>query len=196
MNVTNPYAQAGWAGSNGTTPLPSLFGALPFPSQPPESSIHRFKFTSFNPDILNCVLYGPQSHAYFRVLNNTPSQNFTMFQNREGKSIAVIEWRQSPGAVVEIRDIIRKQLVSSWLPLSSDRTYRFMKARDRTFVWVPQNQYVGLYTYGTTNPELYAKLSRTEGCVTLEISSVAIQIGLFECCVVAVVLLQSGRSID
>ncbi|KAJ4467244.1 hypothetical protein J3R30DRAFT_3718147 [Lentinula aciculospora] len=197
MNITNPYAQAGWASSSGAGgPAPSIFGALPFSSSPSSPSIHQFKFTAFNPDILDCTILGPQSSSYFRVLNNTPSPNFTLFQNREGKSIAVIEWRESSGPVVEVRDIIHKQFVSSWLQLSTDRKYRHMKARDRNFVWVPQDQYVGLYTYGTTTPELYARLSRTEGGVTLEITSTAIREGLLECCIVAVVLLQSGRTIE
>ncbi|KAJ3932484.1 MAG: hypothetical protein NXY57DRAFT_1038382 [Lentinula lateritia] len=196
MNL-NPYAQAGWGGSSGGSgPAPSIFGALPFSSQATGPSIHEFRFTAFNPDILDCTVLGPSSNTYFRVLNNTPSQNFTLFQNREGKSIAVLEWRGSSGVVVEVRDVIRKQFVASWLQLSTDGKYRFMYAHDRTFVWVPQDGYVGLYTYGTTTPELYARLSRTDGGVTLEITSTAIRESLLECCVVATVLLQSGRSID
>ncbi|KAJ3880443.1 hypothetical protein F5051DRAFT_160205 [Lentinula edodes] len=196
MNL-NPYAQAGWGGSSGGNgPAPSIFGALPFSSQSTGPSTHKFQFTAFNPDILDCTVLGPSSNTYFRVLNNTPSQNFTLFQNREGKSIAVLEWRGSSGVVVEVRDIIRKQFVASWLQLSTDGKYRFMNAHDRTFVWVPQDEYVGLYTYGTTTPELYARLSRADGGVTLEITSTAIRESLLECCVVATVLLQSGRSID
>lgn len=122
MYSTNPYAQAGWStGSSGSAPLPSIFGALPFSGQSSGPSIHQFEFANPDPDILNCTVIGPQSKTYFRILNNTPSRNFTLVQNRDGASIAVIEWRQSPGAVVEIRDIIRKQLVSTWLPLSEDR---------------------------------------------------------------------------
>ncbi|KIK54834.1 hypothetical protein GYMLUDRAFT_176576 [Collybiopsis luxurians FD-317 M1] len=196
MNITNPYAQAGWAGSNGSAPLPSIYGALPFSSPSSGPSIYQFQFVSFSPDILNCTVLGPQSKPYFRLVDNAPSHNFTLLQDRDGKSLAVVEWRQSPGAVVEIRDIIRKQLVSSWLPLSADRKYRYMNALNRTFVWVPQNGNVGLYTYGTTTPELYARFVRAEGGVTLEITSTAIQIGLLESCVMAVALLQSGRFID
>ncbi|KAJ3781170.1 hypothetical protein GGU10DRAFT_390819 [Lentinula aff. detonsa] len=197
MNITNPYAQAQWANSSSEhASAPSLFGALPFPSSPLRPSIHLFHFTNLNPDILNCTVVGPKSIPYFRVSNNNPSPNFTLFQNREGRSIAIIEWIGSAGPVVEVRDIIHKQFVATWLQLTSDRKHRLMKARDRTFVWVPQDERVGLYTYGTTTPELYARLSRTEGGFTLEITSTAIQEGLIECCVVAAVLMQSGRLIE
>ncbi|KAE9394330.1 hypothetical protein BT96DRAFT_827877 [Gymnopus androsaceus JB14] len=198
MNITNPYAQAGWSSSgnsNGSAPPPSIFGALPWFSEDsdPSSSI---SLHLFNPDILNSTLMGPQSRPYFRVINNAPSRDFTLIQNRDGGSVAIIEWRES-GAVVEVRDIIRKQLVSTWLPLSGDQKYRFMNARDRTMVWVPKNELVELYTYGTTTPELYARIgSQREGKITLEISSTAMQIGLLECCVVAAILLRSGRIID
>ncbi|KAJ3717056.1 hypothetical protein C8R42DRAFT_588095 [Lentinula raphanica] len=199
MNV-NPFSQAGWAsssGGHGSAP-PSIFGALPFASSPSASTIYKFRFTDLNPDILDCTVVGPSSVPYFRVTNNSPSPNFTLFQNREGKSIAVIEWRDSTGPVVEIRDIVRKQFVATWLQLSSDRQQRFMKARDRTFVWVPQGAQVGLYTYvSNTTPELYARISRTsEGEVVLEATSTAIQEGYLDCCVVAAVLLQSGRMLE
>ncbi|KAF5340866.1 hypothetical protein D9757_015136 [Collybiopsis confluens] len=121
MNLTNPYSQAGWGSSNGSSPVPSIFGALPFSSTASGPSLHQFQFTSLNPDVLNCTVIGPQSKTYFRILDNTPSQDFTLFQNRDGKSVAVVEWRRAPGTVVEVRDIIRKQLVSAWLPLSADR---------------------------------------------------------------------------
>jgi len=55
---------------------------------------------------------------------------------------------------------------------------------------------IQLYTHGTANPELYAKVIRGEGYVALDITTHAIQLGLLEPCVVAVVLMQSGRHID
>ncbi|KAJ3969579.1 hypothetical protein EV361DRAFT_998694 [Lentinula raphanica] len=185
--TTNPYAQAGWA-SQGSTP--SIF------SSPAVPSIHQFRFTNLNPNILDCTVVGPRSVPYFRVTNNSPTPNFTLFQNQEGKSIAVIEWRESTGPVVEVRDIIRKQFVATWLQLSSNRQYRFMQVHDRTFVWMPKGENVELYTYGTGSPVFYAKLSRTRREVVLDMTSAAVQEGLLDCCVVAVVLLQSGRLIE
>ena len=125
MNITNPYAQVGWAGtgnSNRSAPIPSIFGALPSPfhSSPTPNSIHRFEFTGSNPDVQNCTVVGPQSKTYFQILNNTPSQNSTLIQNGDGASIALIQWAHSSGALVEVRDIIRRQLVAQWLPLSED----------------------------------------------------------------------------
>ncbi|THV03706.1 hypothetical protein K435DRAFT_715368 [Dendrothele bispora CBS 962.96] len=201
MHGTNPYAQSGWTNSSfpssGSGLQPSVYGALPFTSVGGSApTIHRFRFTSFNPDICNCTVVGPNSKTYFQIMNNTPTTGFTLFQNRDGKSFGVIEWRQSPGTVVELRDVVKKQLVSSWLALSQDRSYRHMTVGNRGFVWVPRDDYIGLYSHGTADPQLYAKVARGDGHVALDITSAAIQLGLLEPCVVAVVLLQSGRHID
>lgn len=122
MNITNPYAQwrSGSGYCNGSSPLPSLHGALPFTSEGSKPDIHHFHFTLFNPDILNSTVIGPRSRPYFRIIS-IPSQNSTLIQDCDAGSVAVIEWSESAGATVEIRDIVHKQLVSSWLPLSADK---------------------------------------------------------------------------
>ena len=62
----------------------------------------------------------------------------------------------------------------------------------------PRRHSIQLYTVptGSAQPELYARVTRAEGSVTLEIVAEAIQKGLLEVCIVAVVLMLSGRSID
>ncbi|ESK89078.1 hypothetical protein Moror_5353 [Moniliophthora roreri MCA 2997] len=199
MNINNPFAQGGWSNTNSSSQYPNLepsvYGALPYSSgssNTTPNSVLTFQFTAFNPTILNCTVLGPGSTPYFRVVDNNP---FTVFQNKDGRSIAVIEWRQSPGTVVEVRDIIQKQLVSTWLALSPDRTYRTMIARNMSLVWLPRDDYVGLFTTGSS-ADLYAKIIRGNSSVTLQITSQAVQLGLLESCIVAVVLLQSGRRID
>ncbi|KAF9258403.1 hypothetical protein L218DRAFT_877186 [Marasmius fiardii PR-910] len=195
----NPFAQGGWTGSGSSSqyPEPSIYGALPFSagsSSSPNDSILTFTFTSFDPNITNCIVLGPNSRPFFRIIDNSPSTGFTLFQNNEGRSIAIIEWMRS-ATVVEIRDIVQKQLVSSWLAVSQDRSYRTMIARNRSFVWTTRENYVGLFTPGPSS-QCYAKVIRGEESVVLQITAQAVQLGLLESCVVAVVLLQSGRQID
>ncbi|KAK1219767.1 hypothetical protein PQX77_017507 [Marasmius sp. AFHP31] len=198
----NPYGQAGWPsqGSSSQYPTisPSIYGALPSSGGGSSSSddyLLSFHFAC-NPTITNAVVTGPNNRTYFRIIDNNPSAGFTLFQNGEGKSVAIIEWRRSPGTIVEIRNIVEKQPVAAWLSLSPDKTYRIMKARNMTLAWVPRNDFVGLFSTGTSAVECYAKIIRGEGYVTLQMTSRAAQLGLLEPCVVAAVLLQSGRKID
>lgn len=44
-------------------------------------------------------------------------------------------------------------------------------------------------------PELLAHISRADGIITLHIAATAMQLGLLEACIVAVLVLQSGRPI-
>jgi hypothetical protein len=53
-----------------------------------------------------------------------------------------------------------------------------------------------LYSAGLASPQTYARITREEGAVALDITAEAIQIGLLEVCVAAAFLLQSGRRID
>lgn len=49
---------------------------------------------------------------------------------------------------------------------------------------------------GLGAPQTYARISRQEASVTLELTTEAIQIGLLEVCIAATLLLQCGRNID
>lgn len=88
-----------------------------------------------------------------------------------------------------------------------------MTAKGKTFVWAPDEESIcvrvmsiplsvsfivifQLYSSGLGVPQTYARVTREEGAVALEISEEAIQIGLLEICVTAAFLLQSGRKID
>ncbi|THU75556.1 hypothetical protein K435DRAFT_706920 [Dendrothele bispora CBS 962.96] len=203
MHCTNPYAQSGWTNSSFPQACselsglqPSVYGALPFTSVSGDTpTFYRFCFISDGCNFT--VVDPPKSKTYFWIMDNTPTTGFMLFQNRDRKIFAVIEWRLSPGTVVEVRDVVKKQLVSSWLALSQDRSYRHMTIGGRSFVWVPRDDYIGLYSHGIANPELYAKVTKVDPSqVVLDITSAAIRLGLLDPCVVAVVLLQSGRHID
>ncbi|KAK7057891.1 hypothetical protein R3P38DRAFT_2497574 [Favolaschia claudopus] len=218
----NPYAQSGWAnaanpnaGSSGTVPQPSIFGALPYasPRNPPPTFV-PFRITSSSPsptttsssssssnttpEILDSTVTGPPHHSrtYFRVRTDAPTVGFTVIHNSATKEpVGVIEWRKHP--VIEIRNILPKQPTGKWLELSADRTYRTMTARGKTFVWAPDGNYICLYAPGLNAPETYARVSREEsGSILLELTPEAIQLGLLEVAVAAALLLQCGRKVD
>ncbi|KAG7442342.1 uncharacterized protein BT62DRAFT_1010618 [Guyanagaster necrorhizus] len=207
MHTNNPYAQAGWfnpdnadsinntAWSPANPPQASIYGALPFPPPPTQQSAYSFTF-SYRHSILNSTITGPNDRPYFRVVNDSPSQGKTVIQNHEGHNFTIIEWKSHP--VVEIRELLDKQTVASWLPLSSDKTQRAMFARGKWYSWVPYENTICLFTatYGSTPPSPIAKILRGDRTVTLDITGQAIQIGLLEICIVATVLLQSERNID
>ncbi|KAJ6626699.1 hypothetical protein B0H10DRAFT_507207 [Mycena sp. CBHHK59/15] len=198
----NPYAQGGWtnsanpnASSSGNIPpQPSLFGALPYPSQASPPTFITFTFTSFNPTILTSIVTGPQSRTYFTVQTDSPTVGFTVLHNAGNQPMVIIEWLKHP--VIEIRDIISKRPTSQFLALSSDSRHRTMTARGKTFVWAPDGNCICLYGPGLGVPQIFARVSRLEDSVVLEMTTEAIQIGLLEACATAALLLQSGRNID
>ncbi|KAJ6508126.1 hypothetical protein C8R45DRAFT_1089334 [Mycena sanguinolenta] len=71
-----------------------------------------------------------------------------------------------------------------------------MTAKGKTFVWAPDGESVCLYSPGLGAPQTYARVTREEGAVALDITAEAIQIGLLDVCVAAALLLQCGRNID
>ncbi|KAJ7627011.1 hypothetical protein FB45DRAFT_835313 [Roridomyces roridus] len=202
----NPYYQGGWpnagpsssAGNSPVVPQPSIFGALPYASTPtspgPPPTFMSFRFTTFNPTILDSTVVGPKAQAYFLSNTDTPSPGFTVVHNSANKPIIVIQWARHP--VIEICDILSKRHTSKWLTLSPDKSFRTMSARGRTFVWVPEGQYISLYSSGLGAPQIYGRILRGEETVTLELTTEAIQVGLLEVCVAATLLLQCGRNID
>ncbi|KAJ6459972.1 hypothetical protein C8R45DRAFT_1056190 [Mycena sanguinolenta] len=199
---SNPYTQGGWqsssnpraSSSSNTVPQPSLFGALPFVTPNPIPMFVSFRFTSFSPSILNSTVMGPQGKTYFRVSTDVPTPGFTVITNSTNQPTIIIEWRKHP--VLEIRDIVPKQQSSQWLALAPEKRYRTMTAKGKTFVWAPDGESVCLYSPGLGAPQTYARVTREEGAVALDITAEAIQIGLLDVCVAAALLLQCGRNID
>lgn len=137
----NPYAQGGWKAParNAPAPLgnfppqPSIFGALPFSTPVPAPTMLSFTFTSFNPNILNSTVTGPQSRVYFQLTTDTPTVGFTVVFDAAGQPVAVIEWLDQP--VVEIRGILAKRAASQWLSLAQNR--RFVPAALSPLVTYP-----------------------------------------------------------
>lgn len=123
----NPYAQGGWknaANSNAissstTWPQPSIFGALPYPTQNPPSMFVAFRFTSFSPSIFNSTVMGPQAKTYFRVNTDIPTPGFTVIANAANQPVIIIEWSKHP--VLEIRGFVSKRRSSQWLELAPEK---------------------------------------------------------------------------
>ncbi|KAJ7732760.1 hypothetical protein DFH07DRAFT_780867 [Mycena maculata] len=175
----NPFSQGGWNGggsSSGTVPQPSIFGALPYPTQNAVPTLLPFRITSFNPTILQSTITGANLVPYFRVRTDTPTPGFTVVHNAANEPTIVIEWARHP--VVEIRGVVSKRRTKEWLVLSADKTYRTMRALGKTFVWAPDGATICLYSVGLGAPQLYAQVSREEDAVILELTAEAVQIGL------------------
>jgi hypothetical protein len=124
MHYQNPFgswAEAGQGHSSGslwgTSPAPSVFGALPYPSAP--SNTVTYYFTSFKPNILNCSVLGPQNQVYYQIVTDNSMPGYTVIKNAEGKNTSLIEWQAHP--FVEIRGTLVKQNVMNWLRLSQDQ---------------------------------------------------------------------------
>ncbi|KAJ6616764.1 hypothetical protein B0H10DRAFT_2389546 [Mycena sp. CBHHK59/15] len=192
----NPYAT--WSSSNSKRvvgQVPSVHGALPFAADPSISNLVTFYFTAFNPTILNCTVIGRNTFPYFRITTDSSMPGYTVVKNTDGKKIALIEWKDRP--LIEVREILSKQMVSQWLPLSADASHRTMKVNGGHYIWAPQEQTICLYPAGTATPELLARIFRGEdGTVSLELTPTAVAAGLLETSVVATLLLQCGHKID
>lgn len=87
-----------------------------------------------------------------------------------------------------------------------------MQVQGRLYRWVPQDNNIcvsdfqsylsayidalQLFNSGPGPAMIHAKITRATGRIILEMTTDALNAGLLEACVVAAVLLQSGRNID
>ncbi|EEB94968.1 hypothetical protein MPER_06135 [Moniliophthora perniciosa FA553] len=187
----NPFSS--WNSSSGNTP--SVYGALPSAGSPPSlPGVHRFVFTSFNPDILNCTVIGPNTQPHYYIATDS---RFTVLKRTDGKAFGVIEWQSHP--IVEIKDLVRKQFSSGFLRLASDGRSRAMGFNEGEYFWVPQQApSEGICLYPARSSECIARITRDShgGSIILEVTQNAVQAGLLLPCVLTTVLIQSGRQID
>ncbi|KAF9477801.1 hypothetical protein BDN70DRAFT_945970 [Pholiota conissans] len=203
MFTNNPYAQAGWYNPQNphsindgpwhpNSSYPPTYGALP-PLDDKPASVLTFTFTSFNPDLFNCVVVGPKDRKYFEVR----TQDNNTIISKPGEQFASIQWARHP--TVEARGILSRQLTKDFLKLSSDQTYRSMLVGNKVYSWIPRgSRGIYLYSHGPNPPEQFARISLNNGnnTILLEITSEAFQAGLFEPCIISTVLLFSARNID
>ncbi|KAF8969227.1 hypothetical protein BDZ97DRAFT_1754819 [Flammula alnicola] len=205
MHTNNPFAQGGWYNpenpnsintpSWSTPPIrqPSVFGALPSLDAPfAEMGPITFRLAPSYPDILNCSLFTPRGEPYLEIVTDHHSSRVcTYFRKRDGTLLAFIEWEQQ--ATITISGIISKEPVNQWLALSPDKMRRMMFVKNRPFTWVPQANQITLFAVGSVIQHPIGTISRQTNCVTLQLTSEAMQAGLLESSIVATVLLQSGR---
>ncbi|KAF8842903.1 hypothetical protein BDN67DRAFT_1009367 [Paxillus ammoniavirescens] len=199
MYGTNPFsAEEAWNAGSGrsTGGAPSVFGALPYPTasanQVSLNELVTFRFTSFNPTILNCTVIGPNNETYFRVVTDASMQGYTVLKNSRGSNIALVEWQTHPN--VEARGVAAKQPVAQWLQLASDRSSRYMMHNGVGYSWAPSDRFLHLSVTGTS--DWLARVSKTYGSVVLEVTHRAMQLGLLDAAILGTILLQCGKNID
>ena len=124
MYTNNPYAQGGWYNPENSRSInngpwcpnalhPPTFGALP-PSKT-NSSILTFEFSSFQPDILNSVVTGPDNREFFRIRTTTPACT-VIYKCGTQTPFCTINWQTYP--MVEAEGIIGRQRTGEFLKLS------------------------------------------------------------------------------
>ncbi|KAJ4475514.1 hypothetical protein J3R30DRAFT_3294534 [Lentinula aciculospora] len=196
--MANPYAI--WNTSRNDTakfrgtadPLPSIYGALPFPSPSLNPSpFMTFAFTDFKPSIVNCTILGPNNSPQFRVVTDSAMPGYTILKMMNGKNSAMIEWQEP--AKVEVRGMISKQRASDFLKIPFDRRYRIMVIRSKEYIWIPNGNTISLYT---ASSGILGRISRSVRAITLEMSQHAIRAGLLQACIITTILLQSREIID
>ena len=121
-------------------------------------------------------------------------QYATMITKRNGDPVARIEWNAYPW--VEIPNVVDRQPVSQWLPLYADMSHRMMRVNGRNYYWVPQDGAILLKTTWPNQPnDQLERITQNPGKAMLELTTRAINSGLFETAVVATLLFQTGRNL-
>ena len=150
-----------------------------------------FESSHTHPKILNCSIIGPGRQTYLSAMS---VQYATIITKRNRDPVARIEWNAHPW--VEIPNVVDRQPVSQWLPLSADMSHRMMRLNGQNYYWVPQDGAILLKTTWPNQPnEQLGKITRNPGKAMLELTAQAINSGLFETDVVATLLLQSRRNL-
>ncbi|EDR00903.1 uncharacterized protein LACBIDRAFT_333766 [Laccaria bicolor S238N-H82] len=129
--TNNPYAQGGWYNPQNPHSInsqpwlhyshPATYGVLPSVETTPPTKL-SFEFSPTHPNILNSSVTGPGSQTYLSAMS---VQYSTIVTKSNGDPVARIEWHTHPW--VEVPGVVDRQLVSQWLPLSADMSYRAMQ---------------------------------------------------------------------
>ncbi|KDQ53358.1 hypothetical protein JAAARDRAFT_137147, partial [Jaapia argillacea MUCL 33604] len=176
---------------------PSIYGALPYPTpiSPPLPDTVNFAFTHLEPTILNSTFVNSRQEPVGSVYTDS-LRVFTLLKDNDRRSMAMVEWRMDGGPAVEIRGVVKQQRVGKWLPLSDDARSRTMKVNAVSYVWTKKGDYICLCSAADSTSFVITRITKTPTCINLEMSQVAIGLGLLEPCVVAAVLLLCGRKLD
>ncbi|TFK26581.1 hypothetical protein FA15DRAFT_654254 [Coprinopsis marcescibilis] len=169
----------------------SVYGALPYPT---DANMTAFYFTNFTPNIFNATVVGPKAQVFYRIVTDNQMPGYTIVKNAEGGNVSLIEWQNHP--FIEIRGMVAKQNVTSWLRLSPNQDSRLMDLGGVRYAWVPRNSSINLYATSSGTPAFCGRVTRSNGGVVLELTAEALQRGLLDVVVTACLLLQCGRNID
>ncbi|KAF9537127.1 hypothetical protein CPC08DRAFT_731442 [Agrocybe pediades] len=168
-----------------------------------ETGWHAFTF-SYNPDIANCIVTGPNCevngpYPNVRVADVRTQFIETKFKTGSGQTFATIQWGDFP--VVEIVGILQRQYAGQFLRLKVEpdytTSYRRMSVGDKAYRWTERGS-AGTYLYreGDYDMDPLARIRMVDSRrVILELKGEAFPAGLFQPCITAAVLLYSGRNL-
>ncbi|KAF9491200.1 hypothetical protein BDN71DRAFT_1498151 [Pleurotus eryngii] len=166
---------------------------------PDSSRIISFAFSS---SILNSHLMGPDLQPYYRVFTDSFGHATHIFS--QGHEIACIRWAAKRIKLSSITGGEDGTPISEWLSESPNievigRVLRYMDFSGAKYSWIRKDNRYSLYTslkMGAT-PAWMARIIDEEGGVArVELFADSIWRGLLDPCVIAAVLLFSGRDID
>ncbi|KAJ2925400.1 hypothetical protein H1R20_g11673, partial [Candolleomyces eurysporus] len=192
MFYNHPFEAWSQASGSAQSQGPSVFGALPYPADP--STMTSFFFTSYNPNIFNCTVVGPKAQPCYQIVTDDQMPGYTVVKDMEGKNVSLIEWQKQP--FIEIRGMVSKQAIGTWLRLSPNKDSRAMEVRGMKYMWVPKEKTINLYAATSGNPKFVARINRSNGAIVLDFTPEAMQLGLLEPVITACLLMQCGRNID
>ncbi|KAF8162599.1 hypothetical protein B0H34DRAFT_691981 [Crassisporium funariophilum] len=208
MFTTNPYGQARGAGRfpleghswPHALPHSPTFGALPPTVIESSPKWIAFTFVSADGDLLDCSVGCSRKKSFFDISTTSCSTlpTMTTIRKHDGTTLARVEWRTA--ATVEIMDLVPKQLVSEWITTSTKaRNARVIHVGKKQYVWEVHNNTLYLYSSKSEEdetPEILAKFLRRRESLVLELTPRAIQLGLLDLSVVALVLITTHHKFE
>jgi hypothetical protein len=75
-----------------------------------------------NPDPLNATVIVPNGQVYYQITTNQSLAGYTEVKDGQQNRIGLIEWASHPPHV-QVRTVLSRRRVGSWLVLSRDGTY-------------------------------------------------------------------------
>ncbi|KIM40762.1 hypothetical protein M413DRAFT_412913 [Hebeloma cylindrosporum] len=210
MDRVNPFAQAGWynppnqliPSQRTWTPSSShspTFGALPHgTTTEPSPEWVRLTFVSADGDILDCSVVGSGNQTFYEIsTEDQPNASMvTTFAKLNGTHFARIEWERVP--LVEINGLLHKQRANEWItPFTESRHARKMVINHKEYVWERHRDTIYLYRISETcdSPELCAKFYRKRENLLFDITPKAIQLGILEPAIVALMFLTDHHGV-
>ncbi|KAH8832811.1 hypothetical protein DL96DRAFT_681583 [Flagelloscypha sp. PMI_526] len=162
MSYTNPYGQ--WNGVYGS----SSSMVAPLPMTPSVIDKPIVLTMLLNPDPLNATVIVPNGQVYYQITTNQSLAGYTEVKDGQQNRIGLIEWASHPPHV-QVRTVLSRRRVGSWLVLSRDGTARGMELAGQTFRWAPDHTHINLFTAGSGRTRLLARVARVQNTVTLEV---------------------------